>query len=93
MLLANGARGIHDHEDEKYEHEDDGAHDGDAVEVLLDDARTSLVGVHGACDHIADARSLTGVKKNENDKASARNNQQKNKNDKQSVQSDLFFQI
>ena len=43
QLLGNGSVGVNDHENHQREQEHDGAADGDAVEVLLDDARAVWV--------------------------------------------------
>ena len=86
QLLGNGSVGVNDHENHEREQEHDSAADGDAVEVLLDDARARLCGVHGARDHIRDARALARVHENEDDKADAGQNQQNQEDDYQGIQ-------
>ena len=71
---------------------DDRERAGDAVEVLLDDARTGLGGVHRAGDHVGDARALAGVQQDEHDEADARNDEQDERDDEERIQgSSLFF--
>ena len=67
-------------------HEDDRERDGDAVEVLLDDARARLGRIHGARDHVRDARALARMHENEDDKADAGQNQQNQEDDYQGIQ-------
>ena len=86
QLLGNGSVGVDDHENHEGKQKHDGAADGDAVEVLLDDARARLGGVHGARDHIRDARALARVQENEDDKADAGQNQQNQEDDYQGIQ-------
>ena len=92
QLLGNGSVRVNDHENHEREQEHDSAADGDAVEVLLDDARTGLGGVHRAGDHVGDARALAGVQQDEHDEADARNDEQDERDDEERIQgSSLFF--
>ena len=91
-LFCNRPVGVDDHKDDKRKHEDDRERDGDAVEVLLDDARTGLGGVHRAGDHVGDARALAGMQQDEHDEADARNDEQDERDDEERIQgSSLFF--
>ena len=92
QLLGNGSVGVNDHENHQRKQEHDSAADSDAVEVLLDDARTGLGGVHRAGDHVGDARALAGVQQDEHDEADARNDEQDERDDEERIQgSSLFF--
>ena len=86
QLLGNGSVGVNDHENPQREQEHDSAADGDAVEVLLDDARARLGRIHGARDHVRDARALARMHENEDDKADAGQNQQNQEDDYQGIQ-------
>ena len=91
-ILSGGdsAGRIHNHERDKRQQEDDREDDGDAVEVLLDDAGTGLRRVDGAGDHIGDARALAGVQENEDDEAQAGDDQQGDENDQKRIHVMLF---
>ena len=91
-ILSGGdsAGRIHDHKRDKRQQEDDRKDDGDAVEVLLDDAGTGLRRVDGAGDHIGDARALAGVQENEDDEAQAGDDQQGDEDDQKRIHVMLF---
>ena len=73
-----------------HKQEDDREDDGDAIKVLLNDAGTGLRRVHGAGDHIGDARALAGVQENEDDEAQAGDDQQGDKDDQKRIHVMLF---
>lgn len=91
-ILSGGdsAGRIHNHERDKRQQEDDREDDGDAVEVLLDDTGTGLGRVHGAGDHIGDARALSGVQENEDDETQAGDDQQGDEDDQKRIHVMLF---
>lgn len=92
QLICNRSVRVDDHEHDERQHEDDRERDGDAIEVLLDDARAGLRGVHRARDHVGDAGALAGMQQDEHDEAQARNDEQDKHDDKERVQdSSLFF--
>ena len=77
---------VDDHQDEQGDEEHDRACDGDAIEILLDDARARLRRIHGACDGIGDARPLARMHEDEDDEADARQEQQHQEDDYQGSQ-------
>ena len=92
-ILSGGdsAGRIHDHKRDKRQQEDDREDDGDAIKVLLDDARTRLRGVHRAGNHVGDAGALAGMQKNEDDQANAGDDQQDQHEDEQWIQNATLF--
>ena len=78
QLLGNGSVGVNDHENHEREQEHDSAADGDAG--------ARLGRIHGARDHVRDARALARVHENEDDKADAGQNQQNQEDDYQGIQ-------
>ena len=90
QLLGNGSVGVNDHENHEREQEHDSAADGDAVEVLLHDARARLRGVHGAGDHVGYARALAGMQEDEDDETQAGDDQQGDKDDQKRIHVMLF---
>ena len=91
-ILSGGdsAGRIHDHKRDKRQQVDDREDDGDAIKVLLDDAGTGLGRVHGAGDHIGDARALARMQQNEDDETQAGNDQQGDKDDQKRIHVMLF---
>ena len=83
--------GVDDHQHQQRNQEHDREDDGDAIEVLLDDARTGLRGIHRAGNHVGDARALAGMQQNEHDQTCAGHNQQDQKNDNERTQSTILF--
>ena len=86
-ILSGGdsAGRIYDHKRDQRQQEDDREDDGDAVEVLLDDAGTGLRRVHGAGDHIGDARALAGMQQDEDDQSDAGHDQQDEEDDNERI--------
>ena len=82
---------IHDHERNERKHEDDRENNGDAIEVLLNDARTGLGRIDGAGDHIANARALTRVQHDERNQTDTGDAQQNHKQNTNRVQDVLFL--
>lgn len=70
--------GIDKHEHDQGDEEHDCKRDGDAIEVLLDDARP-LVAVERARYHVRNARAFTRMQQDGHDKARARNCEQNQK--------------
>ena len=68
--------GIHEHERDERHEEDDREDNRDAIQVLLNDARTALRGVHGAHDHVGNARAFAGVQQDEDNQTGARHEEQ-----------------
>ena len=82
---------IDDHQHEQRHQEDHGEHDRDAIEVLLDDAGARLGGIHGAGDHVGDARALAGMQQDEDDQADAGHDQQDEEDDNERIQLSSLF--
>lgn len=76
---------INHHQDNEHKEEHNRADNGEAIKVLLDNARTHLAG-HGALDDLANARALSGVEHDERDNANAGNDEQDKQDDKQRTQ-------
>lgn len=83
--------GINDHQHQQRNEKNKREDDGDAIEVLLDDARTGLRGIHRAGDHVGDARALAGMQQNEYDQTCAGHDQQDQKDDNERTQSTILF--
>ena len=60
---------IDDHKHNQRNHEDDREDDGDAIEVLLDDAGAGLRGVQRRGDGVGNARALARMQHDEHDQA------------------------
>ena len=86
ILAVDAALRISNHQNNKRDKEDDGKNDSNAIEVLLYNARTGLVVVHGASNHVANTSALTGMQKNENYQANARSYQQNREDDRNNRQ-------
>ena len=90
-LLSNRSLRINDHQNEKRHNEDDREDDRDAIEVLLNDARARLRGVHRAGDHVGDAGALARMQQDEDDQANAGDDQQDQHEDEQWIQNVTLF--
>ena len=73
--------GIDDHEHDEGEQEHHRADDGDAIEVLLNDARSLVRTIHARSDHIRNAGTFTRMQQNEDNESDARKNEQDGKDD------------
>ena len=82
---------IHDHERNKRKHEDDRENNGDAIEVLLYDARAGLRGVHRRGDHVGNAGTFAGMQQNENDQAEPGDDEQGDKDEQKRIQGNATF--
>lgn len=89
-LFCDRSLRVDDHQHDERQQEHHREDDGDAVEVLLDDAGTGLRRVHGAGDHIGDARALAGVQENEDDETQAGDDQQGDEDDQKRIHVMLF---
>lgn len=91
-ILSGGdsAGRIYDHKRDQRQQEDDREDDGDAIKILLNDAGTGLRRVHGAGDHIGDARALAGMQEDEDDETQAGDDQQGDKDDQKRIHVMLF---
>ena len=78
---------VNEHKRHNREEENDREHDGDAIEVLLNDARTALICIERAGDHIRNACALARMKQDENDQSSSRNEEQNEQNNQQRTHS------
>ena len=87
---GNSAGRIHDHKRDKRQQEDNREDDGDTVKVLLYDAGAGLRRVHGAGDHIGDARALARMQQNEDDETQAGDDQQGDKDDQKRIHVMLY---
>ena len=85
-LFCDRSLRVDDHQHDERQQEHHREDDGDAVEVLLHDARARLRGVHGAGDHVGYARALAGMQQDEHDEAQARDDEQDEHDDKERVQ-------
>lgn len=83
--MKNRSLWINEHESHNREEEYDREHDGDAVEVLLNDARSALRRIERAGDHIGNARPLAGMQQDEDDEAGPGNHQEDQQYYKQRV--------
>ena len=87
-LLAGRDRAVRidDHQHDERHHEDDREDDGDAVQVLLHDARAGLRGLDRAGYHVGDAGALAGMQQDEHDEPQAGNDQQDQHDDEERIQ-------
>ena len=91
LLTGNGSLRINEHQHDNGNEEHDCADDGNAVEVLLDDAGAGLRGIHGTGDHIGNTRALAGMQQNEDDQANAGQEQKNQKDNYQRTHFELSF--
>lgn len=69
------------HKHNKRNDENRNQNDGNAVEVLLNNARSLIRTIDARSDHIRDARALTRMKQDKNDESNARYNEQNSEDD------------
>lgn len=69
----------HEHDERYQEHRHQ--NNGDAIEVLLNDARSLVRTIHARSDHVRNAGTFTRMQQYENDESDARKNEQDGKDD------------
>ena len=69
----------HEHNEryQEYRHQNN----GDAIEVLLNDARSLVRTIHARSDHIRNAGTFTRIQQDEDNESDARKNEQDGKDD------------
>ena len=76
FLCADRPVRIHEHESDQRNKEDDSEDNRDPVEILLNDACTTLSRIQRCLDHLRNARPLARMEQDEDNQTCARNEQQ-----------------